>query len=50
MTNWEDDKNNLPVDAPLGTAALAKVPSDNTISTYNDNTEIRNQQSHPEFE
>lgn len=31
--NGQEDENNIPVDAPLGTAALAKVPSDNTIST-----------------
>lgn len=29
------DIGNLPVDAPLGTAALARVPSDNVTSTCN---------------
>lgn len=45
QTNSEDYSNNIPVDAPLGTAALAKVPSDNTISTLNNNAQTQHKNS-----
>lgn len=40
-TRIERKECNIPVDAPLGTAALAKVPSETVISTYNNQIQIQ---------